>query len=429
MTTVTMIAVQAELTSRWAIGALASAADAVKLPIAMDPRSGAPVIPGSSLAGSLRQHLGADAADWLGQDPDDFEESTGNKARKPSRLALLGSRVEASTHTAGSTRIDPLRGAAAGTGLRHYEWANATPTVMIAFQHEGPGDDVLIERLYGWPLYLGRSRSTGLGEARVVKVHTLTLDLSSEGELSFWLGPRADWFDAPGEAGVGVYKCPDRQPLVSSWAVVALRTKEPLAIGDGESRREGDGRAREVVRLTPQGRPFIPGSSWRGMFRHRMHTILGAIGATESECTEILEGLFGSTDRGRGPLWFGDSALPDHCVTRSHVAIDRFTGGAHQGLLFKVKAVRPGTEIEFRYRWEHGQIPSAVENLVRHVVRDLHDGLTSVGGMGTRGYGWVTLRDNSVPQAGLVVIDDLIQAVVSIKPGTSVGVVTGGSEQ
>lgn len=133
-------------------------------------------------------------------------------------------------------------------------------------------------------------------------------------------------------------------------------------------------------------------------------------------------------DRGRGPLWFGDSPLPDNnCVQRSHVAIDRFTGGARQGALFKVKAVRPGVNLTLRYRWERGQIPPAVANLINHVLRDLHDGLATVGGMGTRGYGWVTLRSPEAVPVEAVSLEVLLRVVDKLEPTPQEGTDTEGA--
>ena len=427
MTLVTMIALEAELTSRWAIGAIASADDPVKSPIMVDPRTRHPVIPGSSIAGSLRRHLGDLAEEWLGKEPGEFEDFTGNFERKPGRLALLGSRVEkAETHSAGSTAVDPRRGAADGHTLRQYEWATGSP-LSIAFQHDGAVDKTLVARLCSWHPYLGAGRSAGFGETEVSKVHTLTLDLAKEAELEFWLGPRAEWYDRPAQVGVGSYSSANGGAGKTAWAEVSLEAKEPLAIGDGRSTQHGQQLVRDVIRLTPQGAPLIPGQSWRGVFRHRIHTILSAIGANDDQCGQIIDGMFGSVDRGRGPLWFGDSPLPDDCLQRSHVAIDRFTGGARQGALFKVKAVRPGVNLTLRYRWERGQIPPAVANLINHVLRDLHDGLASVGGMGTRGYGWVTLTSLEAVPVDAVSLEDLIRVVEELEPTTQAGTDTEGA--
>lgn len=428
MRAVTMIAVEAEIKNRWSVRTLATADDAVKLPVTRNPLDKKPFIPGSSIAGSLRRHLGDTAEDWLGREPGAFEESRKNDvrlaSRLASRLALLGSVIDADTHHGGSTGIDPRRGTADGRTLREHEWAVGAALTM-AFQHDGEANPALVDHLLSWRPYIGAGRSSGMGQTVITRVHTLTLDLDKAPDLRFWLGAdRAQWFKTPADRNVGVYTSKPRKadkseaPDPSDWTTIGFIVKEPLCVG-GDKRSEGTTQVLDPLRLTADGAPLVPGASWRGIFRHRIHTILGAVGASDEECTTVLEGLFGSTKRGRGPLWFADSTLSNSCVTRTHVAIDRFTGGALDSLLFRVKAVKPGTHVDLSYRWEHGKMPGALDNLLQHVARDLHDGLATVGGMGTRGYGWVQLPDDRIPRPSPVVIEDLIAATSGLDPDSS----------
>ena len=69
-----------------------------------------------------------------------------------------------------------------------------------------------------------------------------------------------------------------------------------------------------------------------------------------------------------------------------------------------------------------GEPASPVGNLIRHVVRDLHDGLVSVGGMGTRGYGRLKVGGSTVLQ-GLAPID-----VTALLESVSVGEAKGESD-
>ena len=66
-------------------------------------------------------------------------------------------------------------------------------------------------------------------------------------------------------------------------------------------------------------------------------------------------------------------------------------------------ALDAGAKVEMRIQGA-GKPTSPVGNLVRHVARDLHDGLVSVGGMGTRGYGRVAVVNGALLE-GLDPID------------------------
>lgn len=397
---VTLIAVHARLTSRWAVGTVAAADDNVKLPVLVDPRTNQPWIPGSSIAGSLKRHLEEKGDDWLGPEPKGFEQLTGNADRVASKLAVLGVILQAARATSGSTQVDPRRGAASGRTLRGYEWSAPT-TLTIAFQHDGDRSEDLIKSLKSWRPHIGRGRGTGMGECEVLRVDDFTVDLNTEDGLTFWLGERSGWFTSrpPVDAAAAA---------PSGWTTLHFTAKEPLHVGNGERIQVGTHQEHAVIAHAGGGAPLVPGTSWKGVFRHRARTILEAVGADESQVKAVETALFGSQGTGRGALWFGETELSRECVTRTHVAIDRFTGGARDGSLFTVRAVKRGTDVPLRVRWHRGDMPTPVRNLMLHVARDLHDGLATVGGMGTRGYGWLELKplDRGMP-AGAVTAESL----------------------
>jgi CRISPR/Cas system CSM-associated protein Csm3 (group 7 of RAMP superfamily) len=96
--------------------------------------------------------------------------------------------------------------------------------------------------------------------------------------------------------------------------------------------------------------------------------------------------LFGSTRRG-SRLWVADAPLADARPTyrlRDFVAIDRFTGGALDGAKFDAIPLygarfRAGLLLWDPEPWELGALALA--------LRDLHDGLATVGAHGSKGFG------------------------------------------
>lgn len=407
----TLIAVDVEMRGRWGVGGVATDESLVRLPIIRDPRSGQPWIPGASVAGSLRHHLGDVAERWLGAPPGGFEQTTGNAERTPSRLAVLGGIVAATdVDEVTSTSVDGARGAAVGRTLRTAEAARPA-TVTLAFEHAGAHDEDLLQRLAEWVPVFGRGRSTGLGRGVVRQVRVMTADLATEAGLAWWLRDRQGWFTSGSAPDVLV----PRAPIPGATRATASLTQdfvvvEPIRVGSG-GRVLVDGREHLGIQMMGTA-AVIPGSSWKGLFRHRCRMILEVVGASQAQADGVSAWLFGSLETGRGQLSFADTVVADPgFVHQTHVSIDRFTGGAKDGALFSTRALDRGQRLPLRIEWESGAVPDAVAGLLRHVMWDLHEGLISVGGMGSRGYGWVRIDHEAPERPGAVDLAALVAVV------------------
>ena len=109
----------------------------------------------------------------------------------------------------------------------------------------------------------------------------------------------------------------------------------------------------------------------------------------------MITHLFGATTA-RGRLRFADASVSreDHSpLTRTHAPIDRFTGGALRGGLHSIESINRGCTLRQTISAEQ-DLPEPLINLLRHVVRDLHDGLRGIGRGSSRGYGWIRTPDN-----------------------------------
>lgn len=115
-------------------------------------------------------------------------------------------------------------------------------------------------------------------------------------------------------------------------------------------------------------------------------------------------------------LGFSDSVVEKpRIVNRTHVAIDRFTGGVKDGALFSTRVLDRDQRITLCIRWESGDFPNVVATLLRHVMWDLHEGMISVGGMGSRGYGWVRFATDSPQRPDPVDLMGLLQEASTTK--------------
>ena len=398
MTTIHLLRVRLHIDEPWCIGAPESAPSSDRLPTATDP-FGSVVVPASSIAGSLRHHLSEhdefDIAAVMGG-PADRDDLT------PSALRILGVEVhlpEGKNVTLRSqTAIDVTRGAAANNMLRTSEMAPAGTELAVDLRVDGDPDwysDLLLA-LTNWTPFVGRARTSGMGAAHVVSVHHGHLDLANSEDLQRWLasgGPELVTEVAKQALPTAARRHQGiRLPLDEQLRWTA---RDALVIGGEQDQQQRSAR-RPYKR---HDELMIEGSSWKGVLRSRVGFVARTIGATT--CTEPtgcdapdcpLCLLFGSTTR-RGELRVQSSNIESsRTVSRHHVAIDRFTGGATDGLLFEDRDIPLDAHVALDITWHQGQPPSWVPPLLAAALLDLHDGYAALGAKTTSGYGTVQLE-------------------------------------
>lgn len=393
----TVLKATLELPAGWAVGA--ESADGSEVNALITDRDGKPWVPPSTLAGSLKSHLcgqGADDADrrLMGSAPPKSRKESENLV--PSALWVVGTKVIGASggspraDTVASTAIDPKRAAARPQSLRYTAAVIDNTTVELFMVYEGRLTEADRAVLGSWSPAVGRKRTTGGGHARLKKLGIREFDVSTDAGLSAWLtlqGPKR--FTGLTPINVVTIEAVQALPTMTFEIVDALH------IGSG--RRNGN-----VAEMRKRGaHAVIPGSSWKGLFRARAGYILRTVGGEQSACTEqtgcgtcLLCDLFGSTVR-RGRVAFHDSVVQGTAIQRTHVAIDRVTGGSRDKLLFTQRILTAGsvpltvTALAPIDDWE--------VVLLKHVIRDLHDGLIGIGAGTTRGQG--TLRLNPASEA------------------------------
>ena len=267
----------------------------------------------------------------------------------------------------------------------------------IVFQVAGGTDEQTMKNwfhvLEHWHPQLGRGRTYGLGHGKINTIERVSANLSSERGLAWWLFDKPDFFDGRVEISTvkGELESDTQQVTHNdnpSSMSVAFRVCEPIHIGMAEEDQKGMIRLFRLFDVA-----MIPGSSWKGVLRHRTHTILNAISDSET-AKEITELLYGSKDRGRGMLWFrnstffaADGVSPPQYVQREHVAIDRFSGGTKDGAKFTWECIPPGHRVTLEILTNNLPEDSESKNLVRHTLWDLHNGIIGIGAGISRGYG------------------------------------------
>lgn len=388
----------------------------IRLPVQRDPL-GRYHLPATSLVGGLAQHMRTAASlvssgstdvaatSWLG--------SANDKQTTPSQLRCLAAtihpvdadEISVDAVEVRSTQIDPARRAAKEHTLRTQELLPpALVTWWLEWDHHDVGQrlDDLLKLLKAWLPVIGGRRSANRGRGVVQAVQHRTLDLTKPDDLTWWLGerPAYDWHSKamlsdPWKCWQNNAATNEGQRLLSC----SFRVVDSLHLG-GEGRRT-DENSREITRT----KDTLPSTSWRGVFRHRVAHILRVSGR-EDEIVDTQARLFGSgRERGasadagtRGQLRFGDSPVTATRHTRTHVAIDRISGGAAQvhaddpledaGLLFTVDYFGHGATLDLViYNDSEQEVIEPDRALLAAVIQDLDDGIIGVGGMTSRGYG------------------------------------------
>jgi CRISPR/Cas system CSM-associated protein Csm3 (group 7 of RAMP superfamily) len=370
------------------------------------------LIPGTSLAGALRglirDERGEDVAtEWFGRVP----EPGGSLADTwPSQVWVLGSRRldgDGSEFRA-STRISRQRAAAEANTLRSEEVLPAGSRFEVFLRWDDPpagAVEDLAGLLAGWRPFIGRGISRGRGACAVDAVRYGTLRLDQPGDLLRWLttsGPEL-------ARVVAVTDAPAAGPVVPEPVLrVTVSIAGPWRTGNGE---EPPGEGKPILLLRVGGKPVMPGSGIKGLLRSRAEFILRSAGVTPEPCDKRpcgkcwpcqVFGYGGGRDDAaesvgaRALIRIPDAEVRDaKPACRTHIAIDRFTGGVLDGALYTMEVLEAGTftldvsplgVIPEQQLWE-------IRAVLRLVLEDLNDGIIGLGGGVARGYGTVQVKD------------------------------------
>jgi len=290
----------------------------------------------------------------------------------------------------------------------------------------------LLERINSVMLRLGRGIYRGLGEFKVVSRQSryAGLDLKNPTQLALYLEKSVDLADLSfwEKQHTGcIWEYPESRQQ-QEWATyqLVLKPTDFFLFGSGEEDEQAD--------ITPVRENFIrwnekeqgtfvqkailiPGSSLKGALAHRVAFHYNKLIGRYADCIEkeqlsqenpAVEVLFGCEDKIRnkkGNIIIKDvistSEVPSKVL--SHVSIDRFTGGAIQGALFREEVIygqqqsyettllidrkgiedavgelqKKGETLEYRHVWE----------AFRQALNDLLEERLPVGGGVNRGNG------------------------------------------
>jgi len=205
---------------------------------------------------------------------------------------------------------------------------------------------------------------------------------------------------------------------VSGWLRMRLQVNGPILVGGSQRPRaggtaaEGDARAADLVfgemrvadYASGQMRtfPWVPGSSLKGVIRHRVWHVADAIGHDAPKA--FVDGLFGSVDGAQARMSkvtvLGHVLEDVERTVVQHVAIDRLTGGSLRGALFSEAPIwKDGLLLDVELRF--GRLAPLEAALLAHALLDLAEGELPVGGGVNRGNGSLGIATENAPDKSL----------------------------
>jgi CRISPR/Cas system CSM-associated protein Csm3 (group 7 of RAMP superfamily) len=421
------------------------------LPIAKDGW-GHPYIPGTSLAGSLRAHTPEEDRERLFGAVEEPQHGTRSKA-VASAVRVLGTRLtlpDSETTVRSRTAIDRCRAAAHENTLHSRELLPPGTSLLLWLRIDTDTEhsqlvDGFVERMASWRPYIGGGRTVGHGHARLLRVLHRRIDLGTPEGLRDWLlrgGP--DLVDE--QAAVVFDHAKSGGPVKAEHVFgrpLQFRINDALHIGSGKRLERSDKTGVALVLRDHAERPFVPGTTWKGILRARCEFILRSVGI--ETCTSVGDagpcgaqscvtcGAFGWTERSgahddmpdrklplsvgaRGRLLFNDSPIAGGRVRiRNHVALDRVFGGARDEALFAQETVEDG-EMTLTIRVD-GEVSEVARAVLLLALSDVADGRVGIGGSTTRGYGTLVAE----PETAALITSQRAAAMATLRahPGVS----------
>ena len=360
-------------------------------------RDGKPFIPGTSLCGVLRDWLESVAPEFVTKifgDMDDMQSSI-----QFDDIALENCEIVARD----GVRIDGVTGTGIDGGKYDFEvverGASGNLRVLInlrgvhADENSSPKEIVdLVKCLlkkFSDGIRLGALTSKGFGLVVAENLSANIYDFRKKSDVAAWLLGK----DSPHKISPSTEKVPVPNDFVVDADFVF---NSSFIVRDYEVDKADKSKNISAVTLKSRGDFVIPGTSLKGILRHRAEYICSRLGVDEN----FLENLMGSSSpdkKIKSRFLVAESYVaPKNFSEVAHTRnkIDRFTGGTLQGTLFTTKPAyqkifdAPTLKIHFEIR----DAKEFEVGLAIFLLRDLWLGRIAIGGEKSVGRGTVSGR-------------------------------------
>ncbi|MDR1532355.1 MAG: RAMP superfamily CRISPR-associated protein [Clostridiales bacterium] len=275
-----------------------------------------------------------------------------------------------------------------------YEIVEAGAKFVFRMEYDGAWEVIkkIVEGINSGDILLGAKTTRGFGRLKVDMDTAKILEIDLDKEIDKYINFK--WADVTGEYNalkpVPIARSALYETLVLDFSVSSylfIRNYATLAVAD-------NGKFVDAEQLTDNnGRPVISGAAWAGVFRHHFARVLKKAGYAPN-ARDLENNLFGIVEEDgkkmRSRIIFSDSVIESATLrNRTRTAVDRFTGGAGDGLLFTTRPAYGGggtLEIKLPKGVSNGELIKSVINVC---VEDINEGFLNIGGESSVGAGFL----------------------------------------
>ena len=367
-------------------------------------KDGVPFIPGTSLAGALRSLIEVEnpcAADILFGT---MHRTGGESVRDERQSAVSLYDVELNDAVIGSrdgVHIDDVTGTAIDAHKYDYEivesGAGGTFYAEILLRRVHQKDEhtlketlLRLSELLRGGFHVGALTTKGFGRMQLRDMVVDCYDFRRPEDTIAWLSPKrgnAAWHMAYDDAAQMEPPPADGDFVITAdfaltGALIVRDSVDPLAETDGE--KSPDAR----MKTNAAGQNIIPGTSLKGVLRHRAAYILHALGKERTQADAFIDHLMGTT-AARGRFIVEEAVVDAEMHTQMRSRIDRFTGGTIPSALFSTAPVwrekDGGRSVTLRFGVRQASEQEA--GLCVLLLKDLWLGRAAIGGEKSIGRG------------------------------------------
>lgn len=355
----------------------------VDMPLLLDEATKAALLPGTSLAGALRNYLREHRNGFGASRPRTdkvveglFGAEKGND--KGSQSALLiddalaekprielrdGVRIDPATRTA---KIDFRDGRPRGFKY-DYQLLEAGTTFNLRMELLLTENDdqvslkkglaTVLQGLQQGEIAIGLRKRRGFGRCKVNEWRVTCYDLTTSAGLLAWVAQdHPAWVTSsdcnPGAdiaqlLGVTIDKNEDQRNICHLHAQFALDSSLLIRSGFGNQDQGPDTVHLHARQSNGERQAILPGTSLAGVLRHRATRILRTLGGSHVAVDQFIDTMFGPQEIQKGQRKGKASRLVVNETTvhaaneliQNRIRIDRFTGGAYESALFNEQPV------------------------------------------------------------------------------------------
>jgi CRISPR/Cas system CSM-associated protein Csm3 (group 7 of RAMP superfamily) len=389
------------------------------MPLLVDEVNQEPFLPGTSIAGALRNYLRERALGYGKKEEVDSLASTlfggfrGNDEGEQSPLIVF----DAPGHSAGielrdGVAIDPETRTAADEKKFDMQLLAAGSTFALRFELAVNKEsenllNALATALQGFEdgqITLGARKRRGFGQVTVKEWRVWKYNLSEQKDLLAWLASERDWQNSvPEQEGKSLLEkldasvsSVDKRKSAHLTATFSIDGTLMIRSGFGASDSGPDMVHLHSPRAGKKERvPVIPGTSWAGVLRQRALKIARTISGDKDDSQKFVDEMFGPSAIERGDtdvkasrVHIKESEIKDvNSLVITRVNIDRFTGGAYESALFSEQPAIGRNETRITLDLELRDPKSHELGLILLLLKDLWTGDLPIGGESSVGRG------------------------------------------